>query len=811
MKLMLHTFTAIGLALALTACGGGGGNDDSTPVVVEQKPTAVITSSTEQTTFSLKDGAVQIQLSADQSSSADNKELSYQWQLISRPEQSEAALTSNDNLSTDFMADLPGEYVISLIVNDGVNNSEATRITFNATTPYPTAVAEPVYSVSLGTTSVGLDASASLPPTGETGSLDYQWKIVEKPAESAGYLSNATLSLATLFVDVAGDYKLELVVYYGNIASEPKTVTVTVSSGNAPPVAIADDVTVKLGQTVTLDASQSNDPEGASLQYRWKWAYSPVEPDAIPLPELAGRTTDTLTFTPVVAGEYSLVLFVFDGARKSEEREVLVTVEKDPESNENKAPVGELLATGYFPSYSIGEQEVGLRAEFNFSGYDPEGEALQIISAELIEKPETSTAELVDIGSWKPMGKKIQELDVEGMYKVRMVVSDGVNQLTTDATMEAKIGNVNGQPSTRGVDAQSKSVIVGDALVFDASSEDPNDDPMTFHWELVDRPDGSNAVIEPVIEPETQEYRRARVVTDVPGSYTARLIVEDDRGLFAKTYAEDDGLAKLTNTAPEIRSVVWARSWGRLQPGEDYYQILPCMSLLHRPVTVDADGDEVFTHEELISTPEGGEFTSYPDEADCPATRGQVFTKPGTYTFRYSATDLIDDAPQYDFVVKVDPLSEAKGVRLRSINEDGESLWHPLPYETIPPFANGFNASSRPFLEQGYVQWELSAMDSAYTIENVKVSHINGGLASLTPRFENLYEGRVIQQGESLAFQTVVPAVPCIRNDDKSEGFHFSFNIREIPEITYVYEIWRTADEDSLFNEWEECEEGQLN
>ena len=77
-----------------------------------------------------------------------------------------------------------------------------------------------------------------------------------------------------------------------------------------------------------------------------------------------------------------------------------------------------------------------------------------------------------------------------------------------------------------------------------------------------------------------------------------------------------------------------------------------------KTVTVDADGDEVFTHEELISTPEGGEFTSYPDEADCPATRGQVFTKPGTYTFRYSATDLIDDAPQYDFVVKVDPLSE---------------------------------------------------------------------------------------------------------------------------------------------------------
>ncbi|WP_283235047.1 hypothetical protein [Pseudoalteromonas sp. S1649] len=41
---------------------------------------------------------------------------------------------------------------------------------------------------------------------------------------------------------------------------------------------------------------------------------------------------------------------------------MLVTVEKDPESNENTAPVGELLATGYFPSYSICEQEDGLRA-----------------------------------------------------------------------------------------------------------------------------------------------------------------------------------------------------------------------------------------------------------------------------------------------------------------------------------------------------------------------------------------------------------------------------------------------------------------
>ena len=102
------------------------------------------------------------------------------------------------------------------------------------------------------------------------------------------------------------------------------------------------------------------------------------------------------------------------------------------------------------------------------------------------------------------MGKKIQKLDIAGTYLVRMVISDGENQMSLDATMEAKVGNVNGQPSTSGVNAQSKSVLVGDALVFDASSSDPNDDPITFHWELTDKPDGSNATIEAVIEPRVK-------------------------------------------------------------------------------------------------------------------------------------------------------------------------------------------------------------------------------------------------------------------------------------------------------------------
>ncbi|MCG7532312.1 PKD domain-containing protein [Psychrobium sp. MM17-31] len=804
MKRTLGLLATIGLSLMLTACGGS-----STP----KKPTAAFAmSAPTESTFSLKDGNVKVNLDASTSTTPRDANLTYAWQMISRPDLSMAELANTDEKTTDFTADLAGDYVVSLIVNDGKQQSEAKRMTITATSPYPVAHSETNYSVTLGTENVGLDASKSTLPTGKSGDLVYQWTLKEKPADSAGYISNSNEAQASINLDLEGEYKLELVVKFEDTSSKPVEVTVKVASGNAQPMAKAEDMTVTLGKEVVIDGSASSDPEGESLQYRWSWSYSPVDPRGVPVPELFDTKTDTVRFTPVAAGEYKLKFFVFDGERKSEDKEVTITVEKDPAVTTNQPPVGKIEATGYFPSYSVGEQEVGRRAEFNFVGYDPEGEPLQIVSAELIEKPADSTVELVNIGSWKPLGKKIQKLDVVGKYSVRMTISDGVNQITAEANMQALIGQVNSQPSTRSVDVKAQSVLVGEDLVFDASSSDRNGDPMTFHWELADKPDGSKAVITPVIEPESGELRRAVVKTDVPGSYTARLIVEDDRGLRAKSYEQDTGFAKTSNTKPEIRSVVWARNWGRLNPGENYYQILPCMSLLHRPVVVDSDGDEIdifeHTENELIKKPEGGEFTSSPSDDSCANTRGKVFTKPGEYTFRYYATDLIDDADPYDFVVKVDSFEDAKGVRLRNVSSSGD-LWHPLPYENKPPYGNVFSPATRPIEEDSAIAWALEAVDGDYTIENVKVSHINGGLDDLTPRFENLEEGQVIKKGETLEFKTWMRAIPCVRTEERGEGFHFSFNIKEIPEITFVYENWLGAS-NSSFSKWEQCTAGQI-
>ena len=808
----------LALSLVVTACGGGGGSSspsapetsapDLAPKPAPEPPkdlkAAISILNPAQDRMIVKDPVV-VKLDGSNSKDDAGSALTYKWELLETPDQSLAKLNTSDAQQVEFTADQAGKYVASLIVNNGTADSASTRVTFTAISPKPIAGVEPTINVALGTTSVELDGSQSALPETASGVLEYQWTLKTKPVDSLATLANAKTSKPNLTVDLAGDYIAELVVTFDGETSEAKEVKVNVAEGNVQPVASAQDVEVLMGQKATVDASASTDFEGADLQYRWRISDAPFEP----YPALNGATNAQADFVPTAAGEYELKLFVFDGQRASDELTVTVTAKADPAASENKAPVGELMATGYFPNRSVGEQELGRRAEFNFVGYDPEGETLQIVSAELIAKPAGSTVELVNIGSWKPLGKKIQKLDVVGTYRVRMTVSDGVNRVTQEATMEAKIGNVNNRPSTGSVDADSKAVLVGQPLIFEsADAKDKDGDPITFEWSLIDKPNGSNATITPVTHPDEGDLRRAEVLTDVPGVYRVRLIAKDDRGLYSHYASEEFGYAKTVNHEPKIHSVVWARNWGRLAPGENYYQILPCMNLLHRPIVIDPDGDKVFTHNELVSVPSnGGQFTYYPDDADCPNARGQVFTKPGTYIFRYYATDIISDADNYDFVVKVDSFEDARGVRLKSVSSSGD-LWHPLPYENIPTERIVFKPASKP-IEAGSIQWALVAQDADYTIENVQVKHINGGLDSLTPSFDGLQDGTVIKKGETLNFKTQFPAIPCQRTDEGKEGFHLSFNIKEIPEISFVYENWYGSDNKST-SRWARCEAGEL-
>ena len=95
------------------------------------------------------------------------------------------------------------------------------------------------------------------------------------------------------------------------------------STANAAPVAsVPRFTTARVSNTVSLDASASQDPERARLTYEWTLVSQPQDGDAAP----SGMASDTLAFTPAVAGVYEFELRVNDGARTSPSARATVNV-----------------------------------------------------------------------------------------------------------------------------------------------------------------------------------------------------------------------------------------------------------------------------------------------------------------------------------------------------------------------------------------------------------------------------------------------------------------------------------------------------
>ncbi len=169
-------------------------------------------------------------LDGSASSDVDDDELTYLWSFTTKPSGSNAALSNPTAVQPIFAIDVSGDYVVQLIVNDGIVDSDVDTVTITTNNSVPVANAGPNQTPQLGDTVI-LDGSASfdvdISASGDADSdmLTYSWSFLLNP--SAATLSDATAVNPSFNIDVLGDYVLQLIVNDGTVDSEPDTVSVS--------------------------------------------------------------------------------------------------------------------------------------------------------------------------------------------------------------------------------------------------------------------------------------------------------------------------------------------------------------------------------------------------------------------------------------------------------------------------------------------------------------------------------------------------------------------------------------------------------
>ena len=274
-------------------------------------------------------------LDGSASTDAEGNPLSFRWSLTSVPPGSGATLSDATAVSATFVADLAGDYIAQLIVNDGEFDSPADAVLVTAqvvvvNTP-PVANAGLDQSILVGET-VNLNGGSSTDADGDP--LTFSWSL-SVPAGSSAVLSDATAAAPSFVADVAGTYVAQLIVNDGLDDSAPDSAVIIAAPPlvNQPPVANAGaNQTVVVGDSVSLNGGGSSDPENDALVYRWSLISVPVGSSA----SLSDPAAVAPTFVADSVGDYVAQLIVNDGEFDSTPDTVMIKAQAE-------ATAGELL------------------------------------------------------------------------------------------------------------------------------------------------------------------------------------------------------------------------------------------------------------------------------------------------------------------------------------------------------------------------------------------------------------------------------------------------------------------------------------
>ena len=443
-----------------------------------------------------------VTLDGSASSDADQDPITYQWSLIVRPAGSAAALTLATAKSPKFVADQPGTYVALLLVSDAAATSAPAQVVVQAGNPGdcvapPTAVTGPAVTAAKHT-SVQLAGGA----LGAHGSVTYAWKFDAIPAGSSATISSPSVYNASFTADVSGVYVASLVVRDACGQSAASTTVVTVAN-RRPVAAGGPDQHVMPGDTVTLDGSASSDPDQDALTYRWSFLSVPPGSSAT----FSSPTTKSTTLVPDVYGNYLVLLVVSDGEAFSDPVQVLV------QAGVTGPGAGCIPAAA--PVASAGhDQTISYGSVFLDGSASTTGRAGTLGYRWTLTSAPAGSNAYFDNAS---IARTFLNTDRPGVFVVSLVVNDGC---ANSAPATARMTRPNTVP-TATIYGPYQPVPVLLPVVLQSSAYDPDNDTLTFQWQVVSAPQGSTAAL------SSATAIQPTFAPDVAGTYSISLVVSD--------------------------------------------------------------------------------------------------------------------------------------------------------------------------------------------------------------------------------------------------------------------------------------------
>lgn len=436
--------------------------------------------------------------------------------------------------------------------------------------------------------------------------ITFSWRILTKPDGSLATVDSPNDQFTTFIADVAGLYTIEIEVSDGSpsgVVKRTLDVLANTAANTAPEIIIDNVADITLGQssaTVQLDASNSHDIDGDTLNYFWK----------LSAPELShARLSDQRSASPKfevdIPGEYNVELFLNDGYTQVDS-DIAIHVQRE---------------TNTRPIASAGSDQTGHTGSMitldGSASYDDEGDGLTY-HWKLLNQPANSSIELTAADS--ALQQPTYYPTEAGQYTFSLLVSDWTSMSHTDTvTVTITIANKAPSANTGQTPGNPSIVTTLDTVQLDASnSSDPENSPLSYFWAVDSSPTGSTAKIAEANSLSTS------FSPDKQGRYRLKLVVND--GELDSQYAF---------------FTIWAYNSNNQAPiaiAEDpISSFIDTVIQLNGSAAYDPDGDQIASRRwQVLVGPSGAKVLLVPPYGENPIFQAD---RPGFYLLGYAVGD----------------------------------------------------------------------------------------------------------------------------------------------------------------------------